>query len=143
MGVYINGMEMPKNCMVCPLHHYYFPPTTFTSDDLTVKAVSICMGTRRAINAEKCPLVEIQPHGRLVDADAFHKRFTDEICKDCERRKGIKNGKKRILYEIGDAPCRACFIDDAFDLVDAMPTVIEAENPQNTKKCGEKPEGEA
>lgn len=127
MGAYIPGMEIPKNCLVCPFHHYYFPPTTFASDEKTVKAVAVCMATRREVDAENCPIIPVPPHGRLVDADAFHKRFTDEICKDCDRRKGMKNGKKRILYAIGEAPCRSCFIDDAFDLVDAMPTVIEAE----------------
>ena len=47
-----------------------------------------------------------------IDRDAFlaHKRKL--YCGDCDRRKGMKNGKMRILYDIGDVPCRACGIED-------------------------------
>ena len=71
MSVYIKGMEMPQNCMVCPLHHCYVPPTTLASNETIVKAVAICMVTMREINAENCPLVPIPEHGRLIDADAL------------------------------------------------------------------------
>ena len=49
---------------------------------------------------------------RLIDADAFLDGVTDRHCKDCDRRKGIKNGKYRVIYSIGDVPCRACDVDD-------------------------------
>lgn len=59
MGVYIPNMEMPTSCGNCffdtrcdnwRLRNWGAPPP----DD--------------------CPLVEIPPHGRLIDADALHKK---------------------------------------------------------------------
>ena len=52
---------------------------------------------------------------RLIDADATIKYLREFRCKDCDRRKGMKNGKMRFIYEIGDAPCRACDIGDTID----------------------------
>ena len=69
---------------------------------------------------------------RLIDADATIKYLREFRCKDCDRRKGMKNGKIRFCYEIGDAPCRACDIGDTIDYfldedisptVDAVPVV--------------------
>ena len=69
---------------------------------------------------------------RLIDADATIKYLREFRCKDCDRRKGMKNGKIRFCYEIGDVPCRACDIGDTIDYfldedisptVDAMPVV--------------------
>ena len=69
---------------------------------------------------------------RLIDADATIKYLREFRCKDCDRRKGMKNGKIRFCYEIGEAPCRACDIGDTIDYfldedisqtVDAIPVV--------------------
>ena len=69
---------------------------------------------------------------RLIDADATIKYLEDFRCKDCDKRKGMKNGKMRFCYEIGDAPCRACDIGDTIDYfldedisptIDAIPVV--------------------
>lgn len=55
MGVYIKGMEMPKDCIVCPFgwngcnNHHDF----------------VYMGSR----PDNCPLIELPPHGRLIDVD--------------------------------------------------------------------------
>lgn len=58
---------------------------------------------------------------RLIDADAFVKRQRELYCTDCHRR---KNGNGELVYEIGDAPCRACELDDALDAVDDAPTIV-------------------
>ena len=69
---------------------------------------------------------------RLIDADATIKYLHEFRCKDCDRRKGMRNGKIRFCYEIGDAPCRACDIGDTIDYfldedisptIDAVPVV--------------------
>ena len=52
---------------------------------------------------------------RLIDADATIKYLREFRCKDCDRRKGMKNGKILFCYEIGDVPCRACDIGDTID----------------------------
>lgn len=69
---------------------------------------------------------------RLIDADATIKYLLEFRCKDCDRRKGMKNGKIRFCYEIGGVPCRACDIGDTIDYfldegtsptIDAVPVV--------------------
>ena len=63
---------------------------------------------------------------RLIDADAVVKYLRDFRCSDCDRRKGMKNGKVCFCYEIGDAPCRACDIGDTIEYFldeDIAPTI--------------------
>ena len=60
---------------------------------------------------------------RLIDADALLDEVMDRYCEKCDKRKGIKNGKFRIIYEIGDAPCRACEIDDMKMELEDAPTI--------------------
>lgn len=60
---------------------------------------------------------------RLIDADALIQDAMERYCKDCERRKGIKNGKLKIVYSIGDAPCRACGTGDMIDELENAPTI--------------------
>ena len=63
---------------------------------------------------------------RLIDADATITYLREFRCKDCDRRKGMKNGKISFIYEIGDAPCRACDIGDTIDYFldeDISPTI--------------------
>ena len=65
MGVYIRGMEMPKNCNVCNFHMLRF--CCAADKDLTEK------DTRPLIECrpESCPLVPIPPHVRLIDIKAL------------------------------------------------------------------------
>ena len=66
---------------------------------------------------------------RLINADALIDEVRSFHCADCGRRKGMKKGKLTFVYEIGEAPCRACEICDAIDYlenahtVDAVPVV--------------------
>ena len=74
---------------------------------------------------------------RLIDADATINYLREFRCKDCDRRKGMKNGKIRFCYKIGDAPCRACDIGDTIDYIldeDISPT-IEAVDVVRCKDC--------
>ena len=60
MSVYINGMEMPKSCSVCPLR-------------VTVEYEEICSQTGEYVcqydRADDCPIVPVPPHGRLIAED--------------------------------------------------------------------------
>ena len=58
MGVYIEGMEMPKNCSECIiLEQAYYCPFTLSTQDFNDE------------RHEKCPLIEVpEPHGDLIDA---------------------------------------------------------------------------
>jgi hypothetical protein len=126
MSVLINNMKMPKCCAECEWHEYY-------GGDYDWVHACRRTGTMPIENAETerandCPLIEIHtPHGRLIDADALESKIRKQYCEDCDRRKGIKNGKMQICYEIGGAPCRACSIDDMCAELDDATTVIEAE----------------
>lgn len=74
---------------------------------------------------------------RLIDADATINYLREFRCKDCDRRKGMKNGKIRFCYEIGDVPCRACDIGDTIDyfLDDAISPTIDAVPVVRCKDC--------
>lgn len=102
MGVYIN-MEMPKNCLDCRLVDVEF---------------SFCHGVDSYDtgnhNTDKerpewCPLVEIPPHGRLIDADAMEKTMSDTV-------QGNIRG-----YPYSDT-----LWDTAFRWIDNQPTIIQA-----------------
>lgn len=56
-----------------------------------------------------------------IDRESFIEQKRKQYCGDCERRKGMKNGKYKTLYEIGEAPCRACGIDDMLNDVEDFP----------------------
>jgi hypothetical protein len=63
-GIYIKGMEMPKNCCICP----------FSSHDM-------CLLCKRDAEdwfenrPEYCPLVEVPDHGDLIDRDDLIERI--------------------------------------------------------------------
>ena len=82
MGLYIKGMEMPNNCGACPLR-------------LAWCRERIYMVTR----PERCSLVPVPPHGRLIDAEA--------LMPDAQHK-----GKYDVV--------------NAFDISNA-PTILEAE----------------
>lgn len=129
MSILIKGMEMPKNCIECPMQFggmcYVQPPEI---DEPRV-AENIKEASKK--RATWCPLIELPPHGRLIDADAFLAEQRHLYCENCARRKGIKNGKMKFVYDIGDAPCRACGYGDVLDDLDDAPTIIEAEPTQS------------
>ena len=77
MGVYIRGMEMPKNCNDCPLNY----------DSIDCMVADIALREKgdgdflyEHERASNCPLVPVPPHGRLIDADELAERFWDGQC---------------------------------------------------------------
>ena len=65
-----------------------------------------------------------------IDREAFLDAKRKLYCADCARRKGMKNGKFKTLYEIGDAPCRACGVNDVLEDVEDFPAadVVEVKH---------------
>ncbi len=72
MSILIKGMEMPKRCFECIF--------------LTTVPNFFCLAGKRDLCAEHginisrpdwCPLIEVPPHGRLVDIDKMIDRFWD------------------------------------------------------------------
>ena len=92
MGVYIKGMEMPKNCMLCPLCVEEADPANGEMCMVTGTLMPPC--TRERL--DNCPLVPVPPHGDLIDRDALMKG---------EGRYIISFGKEGIdVVEINRAP---------------------------------------
>ena len=85
MSLLIRGMEMPKNCFICPF-----------------KNLEIC--------DEDCPLVEVPPHGDLIDRMAL--------------LESIKEARKK------DPDVEDVYTEDYFTVAEwlmSAPKVIEAE----------------
>ena len=69
MGVYIKGMEMPKDCRECPMQVYYSSGKTWckSTDMILAEDYKPIPFDGRP---KWCPLVEVPtPHGRLIDED--------------------------------------------------------------------------
>ena len=97
MSVIVKGMEMPKNCGECPfiftswgIEYYCHLAESSTSAEY--------VGREKMTN---CPLIELPPHGRLIDADELVRIWT-----------GAK------------------FYGSIKPIVDARPTAIEAEGSE-------------
>ena len=73
MSILIKGMEMPKDCPMCPLAHWDVAGT-FTGCNI-VCGKKYAMSDREYANRDTrpdwCPLVPVPPHGRVIDADAL------------------------------------------------------------------------
>lgn len=84
MSILIKGMKMPKSCSDC------FAEQCIGSD-FGCGIIGFEDGNTTCFTRERrkdCPLVEVPPHGRLIDADAlmqsFHDEFDDEEVHDFE-----------------------------------------------------------
>ena len=122
MSVIVKGMDMPKSCERCK---FCF---SITSDHIgKCAALEELVDNVYKQRDSRCPLVEIPPHGDLKDTTAFEVRIREQYCKNCDRRFGIKNGKRKEVYEIGGVPCRACDIGDMLDWLNDADVVIPAE----------------
>ena len=74
MGVYISGLEIPKNCKECMFADM---------DDIDFDYVLYCKATKKYADLDRydhpmgwnCPITEIPtPHGRLGDLDELKKK---------------------------------------------------------------------
>ena len=54
----------------------------------------------------------------FINRDTFLEQKRAWYCKDCGMR---KNSKGKTVYEIGEAPCRACDIGDVLDALEDFP----------------------
>lgn len=74
MSVLIKGMEMPKRCEKCRCCKTYEKGIYCT---LTITPI---LGNGNA-RLDNCPLIEVPPHGRLIDADALISKiqYTDDF----------------------------------------------------------------
>ena len=105
MSIIIKGVKMPQGNAECVEIYLYGDGTVFARQKITVNG--------RKINGVEA--VEIQPHGRLIDADAL----LDELQKLFDRReKDARLSGNRGVF-IG--------WNDAIFAIKTAPTIIEAE----------------
>ena len=72
MGVYIKGMKMPSSCDECNANYDCYCCSLISGDDgHFFRNGKFDTSLNRLPH---CPLVEVQPHGRLIDADALMKK---------------------------------------------------------------------
>ena len=114
MSILINGMEMPTSCKDCPLAGD-FKCNLMPSIPALCKEYDMAVQNGKRLN--NCPLVELPPHGDLIDRDALIKsldRLCDRVCQ-------YSKAQRKVM-------CSACPLGDAFAVVeDDAPTIIEAE----------------
>lgn len=93
MSILIKGMEMPKRCLECQFSGF--------GGLYNERVVCMFTGSNAYMNSvqylDKCPLVAVPPHGRLIDAD--------------------------VLRNLCDDPYWCVWLSE----IDDAPTIIEAE----------------
>lgn len=118
-GVYIKGMEMPKNCDVCPFNVFKICLiNTLQEGKYTV--------------THSCPLIPVPDHGRLIDADAYKAEMKKRQDACAEWRDDIKSGGGygTELYHRADSFLGA--MCEAKLTLDKMPTIIPADKEADT-----------
>ena len=70
MSVLVKGMEMPKTCNDCPLLDW---DLSYIKCGVVNRKFKVDEEHFRESRVYDCPLIEIPPHGRLIDADALDK----------------------------------------------------------------------
>ena len=119
MSVLIKGMEMPVNCCHCPLIGYD-PDIEWSDGGRESHGAYVCVLTHELIDntkcEEHCPLVQVPPHGRLIDADALYKSFgASGNCNKCDL------DAYKCQYYNEHTMMEFC------ELIDDAPTIIDAE----------------
>ena len=130
MGVLIKGMEMPKTCDDCPLLDW---DLSYIKCGVVNRKFKVNEEHFKDSRAYDCPLIEIPPHGRLIDADAFTKdecNYCDGACEalPCDCLNCKSDCRCDFMKDIADAPT-IIPAEPCNDLAKPNndPTVIEAE----------------
>lgn len=105
MGIYIKGMEMPKNCDVCPFHVIETEELLY-SCVITGQFPILPHENKRSC---ECVLIELPSHGRLIDADALTNRVGSYM-------------PIKWTYEYGPVV--------SLNDIECAPTIIEAEESE-------------
>lgn len=106
MSIILKGIDLPKDCPLCPLAHYN-ALKEFTGCEITrwyFDSETMATSTRPSF----CPLIQIPtPHGRLIDIDKVKDELRDQVpCCGLDRTYRVSN---------------------AFDTMNNAPTILEAE----------------
>lgn len=124
MGVYIKNLEMPKKCESCP----FFEAVSCEEDSKDYRCARTGLYVFPKEKSIHCPLVEVKPHGRLIDADELMLKIQDYI------------EEYSPTNEHGMHDLKWCAMKEAEMAINAAPTIVEADN--NTQNMRDESEGE-
>ena len=112
MSILIKGMEMPESCYYCP-----FADGVWQKNKRCLINGKEMPRDGRDVqqNHISCPLIELPPHGRLIDADALDEAFS-----------AIRFDGNNLRHW-GDRPNWCLQGNEVESLIDDAPTIIEAE----------------
>ena len=105
MGVYIKGMKMPKHCGECAVEWCN------RWKQLIIAGMSIAKS-----RPSDCPLIEIPPHGRLID----ERWLKDAMITTLEALKKNPKMDRQEMHLIAAFDTLRCMVEDA-------PTIIDEE----------------
>lgn len=117
MSVLFKNMGIPVDCRDCPFEMFYNycgeTRCLASNEILAVDYMAIPFSGR----PDWCPIIELPPHGDLIDRDALSKSLDDLCDRVCQYSKA----QRKVM-------CSACPLGDAFAVVeDDAPAIIEAE----------------
>lgn len=116
MSILIKGMKMPKNCDKCELciwlDHQTRPTCAATGEEFSVKDMEQKRG-------KDCPLVELPPHGDLIDREAA-------LYALCEAVHNV-DGEIPCANQIVSCTWEKTRVQEYAEEILAIPTIIEAE----------------
>ena len=107
MSVLIKGMEMPKSCAWCQMLEgdrddgLCHAASRWLDDDEYWLWYQYPEGDIDTSKPANCPLVHVQPHWRLIDADAFYEVLDGGYDLDFDE---VPETKRELLRMIIDAP---------------------------------------
>lgn len=117
-------MDMPENCLFCPCSFWdqrtlglWCHALSTYDDNLVAENVTAfeahCGKTTKAKRPEWCPLVELPPHGDLVDATQYRDEFMDGVYNMCAD--DPDNNRANVII----------------DLYDCAPVIVPAERRES------------
>ena len=108
MSILIKGAKQPENCWVCDIGCSEFVVCDFYNVENREEFKNKRM--------DNCPLFELPPHGRLIDADALMKVFANLVLWAIDRGKydAFING-----------------LSEGYQAIEFAPTCIEADSTQS------------
>ncbi len=117
MSILIRGAKMPKSCIECLSTLGLFSKTCPISDDSNID-----VEFAKNHIYDGCPLVEVPPHGRLIDADKLDLTLRC-MYKSDDNIEGIGyTDEEMALYNEA--------IGDVRNVMRGKPTVIESEEEE-------------
>lgn len=123
MSVLIRDMPMPKNCDECRIMTY--------EDTNCISVHELFCGCPIVFRAhpqheehrpDYCPLVEVEPHGRLIDADELMLKIKDYI------------EEYSPTDEHGMHDLKWCAMKETEMAINDAPTIIESEGEDEQKR---------